>query len=100
MLSYPLLALLPADLLHYIYLINLRDKSSIQIQKFYKNRATKNNIIYEIINEFINYNQKWFNDPSRSIIKDKNIDAIIQEVNIVTMSGNLYNISKGEIYNG
>ena len=29
----------------------------------------------------------------------KNIDAIIQEVIIVNMNGNLYNISKGEIYN-
>ena len=29
-----------------------------------------------------------------------NIDAIIQEVNVANMSGNSYNISKGEIYNG
>jgi len=29
----------------------------------------------------------------------KNIDAIIQEVNVATMNGNSYSISKGEIYN-
>ena len=80
MLSYPLLVFLPADLLHYIYLINLHNKASTQIQKFYKNRAIKNNIIYEIINEFINYHDMQllavYNDPNRSIVRDRNIELL------------------------
>ena len=61
------------------------DYSNILQQFFWQTLDTSPN--FYTVHRFLNF---WH----------KNIDAIIQEVNIVTMSGNLYNISKGEIYNG
>lgn len=59
-----------------------------------------NNIIQEFLWQTLDISPHYFRVHRFLNFWHKNIDAIIQEVNVANMSGNSYNISKGEIYNG
>jgi len=74
-------------------------KELITVQVYYW-MPDYNNILQQFLWQTLDISPHFYTIHRFLNFWHKNIDAIIQEVNIVTMSGNLYNISKGEIYNG
>ena len=71
MIFFLLLNKLPADIVHLIYLIILKDSYATKISKFIKIRTKKKNIINEVIKGILNYNQTY---PSEKyIISEENI---------------------------
>jgi|TARA_Y100001938_G_C7773845_1_gene274560 uncharacterized protein Usg len=74
-------------------------KELVTVQVYYW-MPDYNNIIQEFLWQTLDITPHFFRVHRFLNFWHKNIDAIIQEVNVANMSGNSYNISKGEIYNG
>ena len=74
-------------------------KELVTVQVYYW-MPDYNNIIQEFLWQTLDISPHYFRAHRCFNFWHKNIDAIIQEVNVANMSGNSYNISKGEIYNG
>ena len=73
-------------------------KELITVQVYYW-MPDYNNILQQFLWQTLDISPHFFRVHRFLNFWHKNIDAIIQEVIIVNMNGNLYNISKGEIYN-
>ena len=74
-------------------------KELITVQVYYW-MPDYNNILQQFLWQTLDISPHFYTIHRFLNFWHKNIDAIIQEVNVANMSGNSYNISKGEIYNG
>ena len=73
-------------------------KELITVQVYYW-MPDYNNILQQFLWQTLDISPHFYTVHRFLNFWHKNIDAIIQEVNIATMNGNSYSISKGEIYN-